>query len=187
MIDVIIPAHEKDIETLDICIQGIRNNVKDVRRVIVVSKDKLTDSAEFYPESNFSFSLEDVGNIVGFHNRTCKYYGGSLQMTAPLVIPDLERDILTCDADTIFLNPVEFIDEHDNALYSVSYDIPSHINNHPYIEHCGKIIPGLGKQTKYSGICHHTLIQKDILQEIFDKVESRHGHPFWKSNLIPHC
>lgn len=184
MIDVIIPAHEKDIETLDICIEGIQNNVKDVRRIIVVSKDKLTDSAEFYPESNFSFSLEDVGNIVGFHNRTCKYYGGSLQMTAPLVIPDLERDILTCDSDTIFLNPVEFIDEDDNALYSVSYDIPSHINNHPYIEHCGKIIPELGKETKYSGICHHTLIQKDILQEIFNKVESHHGHPFWKSNLL---
>ena len=45
-------------------------------------------------------------------------------------------------------------------------------------------IPGLGKETKYSGICHHTLIQKDILQEIFNKVESNHGYPFWKSNLL---
>ena len=43
MIDVVIPAHKKDIDTLDLCIDGIRKNVKDVRRIIVVSKEKLTD------------------------------------------------------------------------------------------------------------------------------------------------
>ena len=184
MIDAIIPAHKKDIETLDLCIDGIRNNVKDIRRIIVVSKEKLTDNAEFFAEESFPFSLEDIGNIVGFHNRTCKYYGGTLQMTAPFAIPDLENDILTCDSDTIFLNEVEFIDNDNMALYNVSYDIPSSVTTHPYLEHCEKLIPELTKQTQYSGICHHTLIQKDILQEIFDKVQDYHGWPFWKANLL---
>ena len=40
MIDVVIPAHEKDIDTLDVCIDAIRANVKDVRRIIVASKYK---------------------------------------------------------------------------------------------------------------------------------------------------
>ena len=184
MIDVIIPAHKKDIDTLDLCIESIRTNVKGVRRIIVVSKERLSQNAEFFPESEFPFSLDDVGNIVGFHRKTCKYYGGTLQMTAPLVIPNLERDVLTCDSDTIFLKPVEFVDENDNGLYNVSYDIASDVTSHPYIEHCEKLIPGLTKETEYSGICHHTLIQTDVLQEIFDRVQEIHGEPFWKANLM---
>ena len=183
MIDVIIPAHKKDIDTLDLCINGIRNNVKDVRRIIVVSKEQLTDNAEFFAEADYPFSFEDVGNIVGFHNRTCKYYGGTLQMTAPSVIPDLGRDILTCDADHIFLRETEFVNDKDIALYNVSYDIGRNVTFHPYLEHCEKLIPGLKKQTEYSGVCHHILFQKDILQEIFDKVEKIHNMPFWKANL----
>ena len=53
MIDVVIPSHWKDADTLDLCIDGIRNNVKDVGRIIVVSKDKMTDNAEFYDERDF--------------------------------------------------------------------------------------------------------------------------------------
>lgn len=183
MIDVVIPAHKKDIDTLDLCIDGIRNNVQDVRRIVVVSREKLTENAEFFPESAYPFSLEDVGNIVGFHNRTCKYYGGSLQMTAPFTIPDLSTNILTCDSDTIFLRPTQFIDQKNIALYNVSYDIPTSVKKHPYLEHCEKLITGLTKQTKYSGICHHVLFQKDILQEIFNKVEKKYKMPFWKANL----
>ena len=183
MIDVVIPAHKKDIDTLDLCIAGIRKNVKNVRRIIVVSKEKLTDEAEFYCEENFPFSFEDVGNIVGFHRKTFNYYGGLIQTTSALVIPDLLRDVLVCDADTIFLKETEFVNKDDIALYNASYDIPSHVTLHPYLEHMEKLIPGLNKQTRFSGICHHMLIQKDILQEMFDKVEKIHKMPFWKADI----
>jgi len=184
MIDVVIPAHEKDIDTLDLCIEGIRNNVKDVNRIIVVSKDMMTDNAEFYDEKDFPFSFEDVGDIVGFHRKTFNYYGGLIQTTSALVIPDLARDILICDADTVFLTETEFIDKNDIALYNVSYDIPSHITLHPYLEHMEKLIPELTKQTQYSGICHHMLVQKDILRKMFDRVEEIHNMPFWKADII---
>lgn len=183
MIDVIIPAHKKDIETLDLCIDGIRKNVKDVRRIIVISKEKLIDNAEFYCEEDFPFSFKDVGNIIGFHRKTFNYYGGLIQTTSALTVPDLERDVLICDADTIFLKETEFIDEDDVALFNASYDIPAHVYSHPYLEHMEKLIPGLTKQTKYSGICHHILIQKDILQEMFNRVEEIHNMPFWKADI----
>ena len=57
MIDVVIPAHKKDVDTLELCIESIRKNVKNVRRVIVVSKEKLTEKAEFYCEEDFPFSF----------------------------------------------------------------------------------------------------------------------------------
>ena len=183
MIDVVIPAHKKDVDTLELCIESIRKNVKNVRRVIVVSKEKLTEKAEFYCEEDFPFSFEDVGNIVGFHRKTFNYYGGLIQTTSALVIPDLLRDVLVCDADTIFLKEVEFVNSDGIALYNASYDIPSHVTSHPYLEHMEKLIPGLTKQTKYSGICHHILIQKDILQEMFERVEKIHKMPFWKADI----
>tara|TARA_R110002020_G_scaffold72542_7_gene186662 strand:+ start:6534 stop:7505 length:972 start_codon:yes stop_codon:yes gene_type:complete len=183
MIDVIIPAHEKDIETLDLCIDSIRKNVKNVRRVIVVSKYRLTENAEFYCEEDFPFSFLDVGNIVGFHRKTFNYYGGLIQTTSANVIPDLERDVLICDADTIFLKETEFVTDTGLALYNVSYDIPSHVTVHPYLEHMEKLIPGLVKQTKFSGICHHMLIQRDILQEMFAKVEEIHDMEFWEADI----
>ena len=183
MIDAVIPAHEKDIDTLELCIDSIRKNVKNIRRIIVVSKKRLTKKAEFYCEDKFPFSFNDVGNIVGFHSKTFNYYGGLIQTTAASVIPDLERDVLICDADTIFLKETEFVTSDDIALYNVSYDIPSHVNSHPYLEHMEKLIPGLVKQTKFSGICHHILVQKDILEEMFNKVESDHKMPFWKADI----
>lgn len=183
MIDVVIPSHWKDVDTLDLCIEGIRKNVKDVGRIIVVSKDKMTDNAEFYDEREFPFSFEDVGNIVGFHNKTFNYYGGLIQTTSALVIPDLSRDVLVCDSDTIFLRETEFIDDNDVAIYNASYDIPQNVTLHPYLEHMEKLIPGLTKQTQYSGICHHMLIQKDLLEEMFKKVEEIHRMPFWKADI----
>ena len=106
-----------------------------------------------------------------------------IQTTSALVIPDLERDVLVCDADTVFLKETEFVNENDVALYNVSYDVPSNVTLHPYYEHMEKLIPGLTKQTKYSGICHHMLIQKDILQKMFETVEKIHGMPFWKADI----
>ena len=183
MIDVVIPSHWKDIDTLDHCIEGIRNNVKDVRRIIVVSKDKMTDNAEHYDEKDFPFSFDDVGEIVGFHKKTCNYYGGLIQTTSALVIPDLCDNVLVCDSDTVFLKETEFIKDN-KALYNVSYDLPKGMVDHPYIEHMGKLFKGLKKQTEYSGICHHMLIQKDILQEMFDRAESEHKMPFWKADIF---
>ena len=183
MIDVVIPAHKKDIDTLDLCIEGIRKNVKNVNRIIVVSKEKLTDKAEFYCEEKFPFSVEDVGNIVGFHSKTFNYYGGLIQTTCAMVIPDLSRDVLVCDADTIFLKETEFVTEGDTALFNVSYDVPKNVKNHPYIEHLTKLIPGLTRETEYSGICHHMLIQSDILKHMAEKVEQIHNMPFWKADI----
>ena len=182
-IDVIIPSCKKDVDTLDLCIEAIKKNVKDVNRIIVVSREKLTDNAEFFAEEKLPYSIKDVGDIIGFHHKIFNYYSDLIQATAAMVIPDLSNNVLICDSDTIFLNPIEFIDDEGRALYCPSYDIPANVTHHPYLEHAEKMIPGLKKQTRYSGIVHHILLQRHILQEIYDKVEKRTGMPFWKATL----
>ena len=80
---------------------------------------------------DFPFSFEDVGKIVGFHNKTFNYYGGLIQTTSALVIPDLADNVLVCDADTIFLTPTTFVDDDNIAHYNVSYDIPKGCHSSP--------------------------------------------------------
>jgi len=63
-IDAVIPAHPKDLETLEYCIKGIKKNVKNIRRIIVVSKSKLTDNAEWFDEALYPFSYPEVAKLV---------------------------------------------------------------------------------------------------------------------------
>ena len=41
-IDVVIACIDKDLRTLDMCIEGIKKNASNIRRVIVISPEKLT-------------------------------------------------------------------------------------------------------------------------------------------------
>ena len=81
MNDVVIAAHEKDVETLIPAIKSIKKNVIDLRNVYVISDKKLTDDAIWIPESEFSFNIKDVSNIVGTNRRTCWYYAMLLKVT----------------------------------------------------------------------------------------------------------
>ena len=77
MIDAVIPAHEKDIDTVGLCVEYIKKNVNGIRNVYVVSKNKLTDNAEWVSEDIFPFTLSDVIDIIGKHRRTCwSFYSG---------------------------------------------------------------------------------------------------------------
>ena len=43
LIDVVLPCHERDAQTLNLCIDSIKKNVSNINRIIVVSSKKLTD------------------------------------------------------------------------------------------------------------------------------------------------
>ena len=121
-IDVVIPCAEKDLRTLERCIKGIYNNCDEVRRIIVISKKRLTKNAEWCSEYVFPFSRTDIVNALSKkdaktqaqlmrpESRTGWYYQQLLKLYAPFVIRDISSNVLVLDADTIFLNPVEFID-----------------------------------------------------------------------------
>ena len=177
MIDVIIPAHIKDIETLDLSIDGIRSSVKDLRKIYVVSKDRLTEKAEWIPESYFPFSLEDVSSVIGKHWRTCWYYQQLLKLYSVFAHEDVLDTVLCTDSDTIFLKETKFYDD------GVAYFNIGKEEYPPYFEHMSMLLPGLRRMTEHSGITHHMVFQKDILESLFSDVEKVHGMPFWQAFL----
>jgi len=45
-IDVVIPCHKKNADVLERSIEGIRSNGKNIDRIFVISKEKLTQKAD---------------------------------------------------------------------------------------------------------------------------------------------
>jgi hypothetical protein len=87
-IDVVIPAHIKDKEILDHCILGIKKNVKNLRRVIVVSKEKYTDKAEWFDEKLYPFSFAEISEILN-HQNVGWNYQQLLKLYSVLIIPNI--------------------------------------------------------------------------------------------------
>jgi hypothetical protein len=193
-IDVVIPCCEKDLYSLDLCIKGIRKNGKNIRRIIVVSDKKLTDEAEWFEEKNYPFTKKDLALEI-FHNdpkagiaflesphsRIGWIYQQFLKLYAYFVIPDISENVLILDADTIFLNPIEFQNDLGEPFFTTATE-----NVSIYFNHGKRLLPGFKRvYAPYSGIAHHMLFQGCILEDLFDQVTKIHNMDAWKA--ICHC
>lgn len=187
-IDLVMPCHPKDLETLDLCIDGALKNIKGIRRVIVVSETKLTDKAEWFPEELYPFNKYTIAfEIFGNQEEAQKYIenpknraGWILKQLLVLyhtrVIPGLSSNVLFIDCDTIFMKPVTFFDNDGCALYNPGYEISKF-----YFDHGARVIPGFKKVFRnYSGISHHMLFQKSILEDMLNVIELNGKDEAWK-------
>lgn len=188
-IDVVIPSTEKDLPTLERCIRGIKSNCHEVRRVIVVSKKKLTDRAEWFSEDSYPFSkLEIAHAIYGSLEEAKKFINAKntrigwifqqlIKFYAPFVISNISSNVLILDSDTIFLNPVEFTNSSGEPLYNVGTEY-----HKPYFAHMARLLVGLRKVfPEHSGICHHMLFQKPVLEDLFQLIENQDRMPAWQA------
>lgn len=188
-IDVVIPCTLKDLPTLEHCISGIRKNGENIRRVIVVSDQRLSSSAEWFNETQYPFSKWNIARqicdseaaaetyIRAPNSRIGWIYQQFLKLYAPLVIPDISSNVLVLDADTIFLNRVTFLGRENVGLYNPGFEY-----HPPYFEHAQRVIPGFKKVfPRFSGICHHMLFQKSVLMDLLNTIEKIHGDSAWKS------
>lgn len=189
-IDVVITSSIKDIETLNFSIDGIRKNGANIRRIIVVSEKKLTDEAEWFDAAKYPFSKEDVAAYLYQENLSeitkllsdpysCVevYYHQLLRLYACQVIEGLSPNCLILDPDTIFLNPVSFLNGDMAGLYDTAL-----LACKDPIAHARRLIPNF-KRAYYvmSGQVKHMLFQKSIMNDLFDQVESHHKMKFWEA------
>ena len=187
-IDVIIPCTSKDKHTLDLCISGIRKNGKDVRRIIVLSSEPLTEQAEWFDEKKFPFTKHDIAleilkdekraqELLSKSSRIGWIYQQFLKLYAPFIIPGISSNVLMLDADTVFLKPVTFIGPSGEGLYN-----PGSEFHQPYFRHAAKLIPGFKKVFKdYSGISHHMLFQRSVLEDLMNEIKLYHHVEPWRA------
>lgn len=188
-IDVVIPCHEKDTTTLEYVIKGARENVKNLNKIYIISKDKLTDNAiwineNIYPFSKYDLALEIFKNkkqaqefINHPKSRIGWIFQQFLKLYSPIVIPNISSNVLIIDADTVFLRPIEFQDKSTGAgLYN-----PGTEYHKPYFDHLKRVLPGFKKVfPQHSGISHHMLFQRIVIEDILNTIQNTHKNEPWK-------
>lgn len=186
-IDVVIPCHEKDAHTVERAIESIKKYVKDIRRIMVVSAQPFTDKAEWIDETIFPFTKQSIALHIfksqsialDYANRQGSRIGWMyqqlLKLYAPFSIPDISSNVLIVDADVVFLKPVTFLQENGAGLYAVGT-----CHHEPYFEHAARLLPDLKKvYPAYSGIVHHMLFQRPVLEDLFALIEEHHKVEPW--------
>jgi len=187
-IDVVIPCAPCDQGSLDLCIEGIRKYGKDIGRIIVISKSRLTDQAEWFDEANFPFDRWAIAKVLfdgdeegakehmKGPNRTGWILQQLLKFYAPTVIPGISSNVLMLDADTIFLNPISFRNGEGAPYFATAGEYME-----PYFSQMKNLIPWLKRKMPHSGIVHHMLFQKPVLDDLFRTIEWYHNRPVWEA------
>ncbi len=186
-IDVVITARNKG--RSEYCIDGIRKYGYNIRNIYVISPYKETDKAIWIDENMFPFTDLDVAtHIFKDEDRARAYLDKGrrrigwylqqlLKLYSPLVIPDISSNILLLDSDVIFLQPISFMNEKNEPLFCRGYQY-----HDPYFRHGSRLIPGFKRMLKrVSGIAHHMLIQRDVIENLFRLIESIHNKPAWEA------
>lgn len=190
LLDVVFVCHQKDLQTLDLAIEGIKKNCQQIRRIIVVSATRLTDLAEWFDEKNYPFTQEDIAlelfnhdhdaakhYIAQPHSRIGWIYQQFLKLYALFVIPQISSNILIIDADTIFLNPVAFIDQEGHAYYNSGRG-----HHEPFFTFGARLLTGFSKVfEEHSGIAHHMVFQRAIMEDLFATITATHQQEPWKA------
>jgi hypothetical protein len=191
-IDVVIPCAPKDKEILPLCIQSLQEHAHNIRHIFVISEKKFWQhkEAQWIPEKQFPFSKEDVAHEI-FHadpdrvqpflktdrSRLGWIYQQLLKLYAPFVIPEISPNVLVVDADIVFLQPISFMNEKGEPLFATSIEYFP-----PYFSHMRRLLPGLKRvEEEESGIVHHMLFQKPILEDLFALITQHHQLPAWKA------
>jgi hypothetical protein len=189
-IDVVIPCAAKDTQTLELAIDGIRKYGANIGRIIVISEAPLTLKAEWFDEKLFPFNKESVALEIfegderlaeEFTNRSDTrigwIYQQILKLYASFTIPNLSPNILILDSDAIFMRPVSFLGKGGEPLFAYSKEI-----THEYLAHAARLLPGFKRAyPEKSGVAHHMLFQKPILEDLFETIRAHHGTEPWKA------
>ncbi|MEX0849085.1 MAG: DUF6492 family protein [Candidatus Dependentiae bacterium] len=189
-IDIVIPCHKKDSRTLELVVNGIKQHL-DYRRIIIVSSEQLLEDAtvEWFDEKEYPFDMYDIIYEIFFDEEKARdyidrpksragwIYQQFLKLYASYVIPDISNNILIVDADTIFFKPVVFQNGCGAPLFNVSDEV-----HPPYLVFMRQLIPGLKRAyPQFSGITHHMLFQRCVLDDLFATIEKNHNMEPWRA------
>lgn len=191
-VDVVIPSCEKDLLTLDLAIDSIRKNGVDVGNIYVISEYKLSEKAYWINEKAFPFSRENIKKHFcnkknedqtdeRIASRIGWYHQQLLKLYAHKVILGLSENFLILDSDTIFLRKTEFVTPDGTIWLNIG---KKRSVLAPYVSHLKKILPTFQFATfPVSGISHHMVFNKTILDELFLEIEARFNKQFWEIYL----
>lgn len=178
LFDIVICVGPNDKEIIYKSIQYTKNNIIDYRNIYLVSFDNniKIDGTITINESIFPFNKRKIEEIFDYYSdRTGWYLQQLIKLYSGKTIPNILDNYLVIDSDTFFLKPTEFINNDGKFLYNTSNEY--HL---PYFYHMNRMNSILRKTSRFSGISHHCLFNKKILDELFRLVEGNQSISFWE-------
>jgi hypothetical protein len=176
--DVVIPVHKKDLSILEYCIASAKKYLIGARKVIIISKEKYSENADWIDEASFPFSIEEIEKYVGQSRGW--YFQQLLKLYSPIVIPGILENVMVLDSDTVFFRPMRMFDCQGRPFYNINKDTrPECIKFDLQVnEHIKKLLPEIAAENlpkKFStscGVSHNMIFNRKIMLELFQKVEA---------------
>lgn len=171
-IEVVIPLHPKDMDTLDLVLEGIRVGIRNpIRAISLVSPGKnVRELRARYPECETLHERDIIESELwdAVSDRVPAWRRGwVVQQVIKFRYSMLcnEMGCLVMDADTVLLKPRTWINSESRQLLCLADEY--HL---PYILHAQRVWTGLSEFIPFTYVTHHQLMQPTVVREMFDEV-----------------
>jgi hypothetical protein len=185
LFDIVIPLGPNDYNTISLYLKYTITHIIGYRNIYIITpmQDIYIDNCIIINDNVFPFTINDIKKYHGDLDRNGWYLQQLIKLYAGFVIPDIMDNYLVIDADIIFFNKSNFI---ENGKFLFNTGTEYHI---PYFEHMYRLHPSLVRVEKnISGITHHMIFNKFCIRSLFDMIEKEHNNDdFWKIFLYSVC
>lgn len=174
-IDAVLAVATKDLRSASLAISAcLKNSSNPVRRVLVIVNDsdiqiaesllsdekvKVTSEGDFLPDELLTLIEE---------NHPVDRKGWVTQQVIG-IFAALNSDaagVLVLDADTVFLRPITFLNDHGIQLLQFSHEYVTQ-----YEDHATRVWGKRIRHMKLSYVTHYQLMQPEIIRAMFPSVE----------------
>lgn len=172
IIDVVIPIVAKDLDTLPLCIEGVRRCVANkIGEIYIVAP---ADESIKTAAKELGLVFVDETQVLGYGAKRLKVtttngidrsgwiYQQLLKLSGNV---GSHKNFLVIDADHILLKPHVFIDADRRHIFYMSREY-----NYPYYENMSRV-SGVSREDALSYVAHKMIFNKDLLQQLKAKIE----------------
>ena len=173
--DLFVTVGEYDFDIVKYSINFNRDKLVGLDKVYIFNENKNFNLKNVIDidESFFPFTKDLIIKKTGMEKRSGWIYGQMCNLYFSYLQKD-KKYVLTIDSDVFFNKKINFFDE-SKPIFTTSGEY-----HEPYFEHMKRLHPNLTRSSELSGISHHMLFDKQILEEIFKEVEDYHGKQFYE-------
>ena len=177
-IDFVIPCHPKDFPSLELCVNSIQENITICNNIYVISEeDPKFNNVIHISEKHFQIYVtrDKIQDLWFRKNPRLAYrakwiYQQLLKLLSFKVIPDLSDSYVLVDADTLFLNDINF--DPNKFYYCKAEEY-----HHPYLQPIKKLL-SVDETIGFSCISHHMIFNKEKLKMMIKDIESKFNSHF---------
>ncbi|TVY02113.1 DUF6492 family protein [Cohnella terricola] len=183
IIDVVIPAIDKDLGTLPYVIDSVRKYVRHpISRIFVVSPNSPNIKAVCHRKNCVFIHESKViplrKNQISYRSKRWERSGWLYQQLLKLGSSSIaqQRHFLVIDADTVLIRPHRFYVDGKQLFYCRSWSQPEYFVTYRKL---------LGKKASRprSFVTHYMMFDKTKLRSLKNKIEARNGTKWYKAIL----